>query len=73
MKETILKQSLTQRELDVINQIIKDKTNQEIAKAMNLSYNTVVTHRKNIMKKLKLKSGIGLVLWAIENGVREEG
>lgn len=68
MKSKPIQQLLTQREIAVIDQIIKDNTNHEIAKAMNLSYNTVVTHRKNIMKKLKLKSGIGLVLWAMKNG-----
>lgn len=61
---------LTQREIDVINQILKDKTNQQIAESMNLSYNTIVTHRKNILKKLNLNSPVGLVLWALKNGLK---
>ena len=61
---------LTQREIDVINQVLKDRTNQQIAESMNLSYNTIVTHRKNILKKLNLNSPIGLVLWALKNGLK---
>jgi DNA-binding CsgD family transcriptional regulator len=63
---------LTRRELEIINQLLKDMTNQEIAEALSLSYNTVVTHRKNIFKKLNIRSGIGLVLWAIDKGLKIE-
>jgi DNA-binding NarL/FixJ family response regulator len=60
---------LTCRELEVLKLIISDKNNPEIAHLLNLSANTVVTHRKNIMRKLNVKSGIGLFRWALINNI----
>ncbi len=61
---------LTQSEIDVINQILKDKTNQQIAESINLSYNTTEMHRKNILKKLNLNSPVDWVLWALKKGMK---
>ncbi|MFD1314220.1 LuxR C-terminal-related transcriptional regulator [Namhaeicola litoreus] len=41
----------TNRELEVIQMILKNLSNQEISKQLNISINTVSTHRKNIMRK----------------------
>jgi DNA-binding CsgD family transcriptional regulator len=60
---------LTSRELEILKLIITDKNNPEIAQLLNLSANTVVTHRKNIMRKLNVKSGIGILRWAIVNNI----
>jgi DNA-binding CsgD family transcriptional regulator len=61
------KKPLTDREMQILKLIVTDKNNIEIAEVLNLSANTVVTHRKNIMRKLEIKSAIGLLRWAIAN------
>jgi PAS domain S-box-containing protein len=60
---------LTNRELDVFKLIIKEYSNQEIAEKLFISVRTVETHRKHIMEKLHTKSVIGLVHYAIQNGL----
>ena len=44
-------------------------TNQEIAEHLNISLNTVLTHRKNITAKLGIKTVSGLTFYAIMNGL----
>ena len=41
----------------------------EIASELHLSTHTVYTHRKNIMRKLKINSSPELVLYALQNGI----
>ena len=59
---------LSQREIDVLREIVSGKTQKEIADALNISVNTVITHRKNISAKLGIRSVSGLSLYAIMNG-----
>ncbi len=58
---------LTGRELEIITLISLEFSGKEISEKLFISSNTVETHRKNIMKKLKLKNTIGLVKYAIKN------
>lgn len=60
---------LTAREKQVLSMIIKEMTNQEIAETLFLSKRTVEGHRKKIMEKLEIKTTIGLVKYAIQNGI----
>lgn len=60
---------LSQRETDVLQQIVKGITNKEIADKLNISLNTVLTHRKNITSKLGIKTVSGLTFYAIMNGI----
>lgn len=60
---------LTQREIEVLKQIASGKTNKEIADALNISVNTAITHRKNITRKLGIRSASGLSLFALMNGL----
>lgn len=60
---------LSPREKDVIMQIVKGFSNKEIASAMNVSVNTVMTHRRNIATKLKIHSPAGLTIYAIATGL----
>ncbi len=46
------KKVLSQREKDVVTGIVKGLSNKEIATEMNVSVNTVMTHRRNIASKL---------------------
>ncbi|MFI5212096.1 MAG: response regulator, partial [Ignavibacteria bacterium] len=52
---------LTKREIEILKLIASGYSNQEIANILYISYNTVDTHRKNIMHKLSIKNTAGLV------------
>jgi len=60
---------LSLREIDVLQLIVKGITNKEIADKLNISLNTVLTHRKNITSKLGIKTVSGLTFYAIMNGI----
>lgn len=60
---------LSMREIDVLQLIVKGITNKEIADKLNISLNTVLTHRKNITSKLGIKTVSGLTFYAIMNGI----
>ena len=60
---------LSSREVDVLQLIVKGITNKEIADKLNISLNTVLTHRKNITAKLGIKTVSGLTFYAIMNGI----
>ncbi|MDE6803889.1 MAG: LuxR C-terminal-related transcriptional regulator [Muribaculaceae bacterium] len=61
--------SLSQREVEVLRHIASGLTNKEIADALCISANTVITHRKNISAKLGIRSVSGLSLYAMKNGL----
>lgn len=60
---------LSARETDVLQLIVKGITNKEIADKLNISLNTVLSHRKNITSKLGIKTVSGLTYYAIMNGL----
>lgn len=60
---------LSPREKDVIQALVKGKSNKEIAAEMNVSVNTVMTHRRNITAKLQIHSAAGLTIFAIATGL----
>jgi two-component system response regulator NreC len=47
--------------------VVKGMTNKEIAENLFLSIHTVITHRRNISKKLQIHSAAGLTIYAIVN------
>ncbi len=59
---------LSSREINVLQEIVHGYTNKEIADHLNISLNTVLTHRKNITAKLGIKTVSGLTFYAIMNG-----
>lgn len=61
-------QVLTGREAEVMALIVKGFINKEIADMLHISLATVVTHRKNIMEKLGIKSVSALTIYAVMNG-----
>jgi len=63
--------SLSEREIELIKLAVKGFSNKEIADKLFLSIHTVYTHRKNIMRKLKIKSPVELVLYALNSGIAE--
>lgn len=57
---------LTDRELDVLRLIAREYSNKEIAEKLFISERTVETHRKNIFRKTKTTSLVGLIKFAYE-------
>lgn len=60
---------LTPREKDILKLIVEELTTFEIAEKLFISTNTVETHRKNLMSKTGAKNGVGLVKFALNNGL----
>jgi two-component system response regulator DctR len=57
---------LTERERDVLQQVVKGLSSKEIAKALDISYRTVELHRGHIMEKLRVRSAAELIRLVIE-------
>ena len=57
---------LSRREKEILNLIAEGYTNSEIADRLFISYETVSTHRKNILSKLKVKNTAMLIRFAVE-------
>jgi DNA-binding NarL/FixJ family response regulator len=60
---------LTNREQQILQLIADGKSSQEIAKALRISFKTVVTHRSTIMKKLDAHETASLIRHAIRQGL----
>ena len=60
---------LGEREKDVIVALVQGMTNKEIADHLCISVNTVITHRRNIARKLQIHSPAGLTIYAIVNNL----
>lgn len=58
---------LSSRERDILVSVAKGKTNKEIADEFNISVYTVISHRRNISRKLGINSIPGLTVYAIMN------
>ena len=63
------KETLSAREKEIVSLVVKGFTNQEIADKLYLSIHTVITHRRNIAKKLEIHSATGLTIYAIVNKI----
>jgi DNA-binding NarL/FixJ family response regulator len=61
---------LTPKDEEIIALIAKGKNNHEMAKELFISYNTIITHRKNISRKLELNTKGEIVKYYFENYVR---
>ena len=60
---------LSDREKEVIVALVQGMANKEIAEHLGISINTVITHRRNIAKKLQIHSPAGLTIYAIVNNL----
>jgi DNA-binding NarL/FixJ family response regulator len=58
---------LTNREKDVLEYIVKEFTNQEIAEKLFISVRTVDAHRRNLLEKTGARNTAGLVKYALES------
>lgn len=62
---------LSQREKEIITCVVKGMTNKAIADKLFISIHTVITHRRNIARKLQIHSPAGLTIYAIVNKLVE--
>ncbi len=62
---------LTKREIEVLKLIVDEKKNQQIANELHINVSTVESHKKNLIKKLNVKTSLGLVKYALEHQIFE--
>ena len=60
---------LNPKEIEFLKLVCTEKTYKEIADEMHLSHRTIDGYRDNLFEKLHIKSRVGLVLFAIKNGI----
>jgi RNA polymerase sigma factor (sigma-70 family) len=60
---------LTEREKEILQLLAEGKTNKDVAQLLNLSPNTVETHRTRLMQKLDLHSTAEIVLYAVRKQI----
>ncbi len=68
MPQILQQKVLSDREIEVMALIVQGYINKEIADRLNISLSTVITHRKNIMDKLGMKSVSALTIYAVMHG-----
>ena len=68
-KSTPDQAELTQRETEVLKLVARGSSNKEIADQLSISLHTVISHRKNICRKLEIKTIPGLTLYALINNL----
>lgn len=66
--ETNISAPLSPREIEVLSLIVKGFINKEIADQLNLSLPTIISHRKNLMSKLGMRSVSALTIYAVMHG-----
>jgi DNA-binding NarL/FixJ family response regulator len=64
---------ISPREIEVLKLIAQEFSNSEIAEKLFISIRTVDTHRRNLLEKLGAKNTAGLVKFAIQKGLLDEG
>ena len=62
-------ESLTKREKEILKLLVKGNTTKQIANLLHISTHTVNAHRKNIMRKLDIKTLSGLTIYAVLNNI----
>lgn len=68
MPSILQKKILSDREIEVLSLIVRGCINKEIADKLNIGLTTVISHRKNIMEKLGVKSVSALTIYAVMHG-----
>ena len=61
---------LTTREMEILDLIVQEYSSKQIAAELHISNHTVISHRKNMMEKLEVKSVVGLVRWWCETKLK---
>jgi len=66
--EKIDAEILTKREIEVLNLLCTTLSHKDISNKLYISVNTLLTHKKTIMRKLKVKNVQGMILEAMKQG-----
>ena len=61
------REKVSDREKEILVSVVKGMSNKEIADHHNISIHTVITHRRNMARKLNIHSISGLTIYAIIN------
>lgn len=61
--------SVTEREKDVLTELVKGKTNKEIADTLYISRSTVKAHLEKLFYEFKVSNRVQLALVAVKNGI----
>ena len=69
IKKAEATESISEREREIIVCLVQGMSNKEIASKLFISVNTVMTHRRNISRKLQIHSLAGLTIYAIANSL----
>jgi len=67
MATTKIRPFITTREQQILEYLYKEYTNKEIADRLFISPRTVDTHKRNLRKKLNVKSSVGLIKYYLTN------
>ncbi len=62
---------LTERETEIVKLIANGKSSKKIAEELFVSIHTINTHRKNISKKIGAKGTSDIVLFAVNEGLKD--
>ena len=73
MPKALQQKILSDREIEVMSLIVQGFINKEIADKLNIGLSTVITHRKNIMEKLRARSLVDIIIYAVVNGLVDVG
>lgn len=68
-----IREELSVRELDVLEQVVSGATNREIAVRLSISENTVKKHLQSILSKLHLQNRIQAAVYAVRKGLLKDG
>lgn len=70
--EETLADELTEREVQVLEEVVKGLTNKEIAEVLIITENTVKIHLRNILEKLQVQNRIQAAVYAVREGLVDE-
>jgi len=60
---------LTPRELEIVQLLAEGKSNKQVAVELGISVRTIETHRQHVMQKLRIRSLVELLFYAIHRGI----
>ena len=60
---------LTPREIEIVQLLAEGKSNKQVAGELGVSVRTVEAHRQHIMRKLRVRSVVEIVFYAMDHGI----